>query len=154
MLHKHVAKFKPKLKGSEEVDKFLAKLLRREEGKWPGFGTNVSDVARKFAVRLPYELWPSRPFDLSPSVRQFVEDRLKPVLTAEERKQLDAAVGSWPRYPLAIQELARRHSLRVPWQTLPGQPELWNKYRPDQPAPVSMLWQTPRLASPLLLREP
>lgn len=154
LLHKNVAKFRPMLKTAEEVDKLLAKLLRREEGKWPDFGTTVSDVARKFVVRLPYELWPSRPFDLSPSVRQFVEDRLKPSLTPDERRRLDAAVGSWPRYPLAIQELARRHNLRVPWQTLPGPPELWNKYRPDQPAPVSMLWQTPRLAPSQLFREP
>jgi hypothetical protein len=154
MLHKNVAKFRPKLKSSEEVEKLLAKLLRREEGRWPGFGTTVSDLAHKFGVRLPYELWPSRPFYLSPAVRQFVEDRLKPVLTAEERQHLDAAVGSWPRYPLAIRELARRHNLRVPWQTLPGSPDQWNKYRRDQPAAVSMIWLTPRLASRLLLHEP
>jgi hypothetical protein len=47
-----------------------------------------------------------------------------------------------------MQDLAGKHGLRVPWQSLPGPPEQWNKYRFDQPAPVSLLWLTPRLAAP------
>jgi hypothetical protein len=153
-LRKGLRKFRPKLASDEAADKVIAKNVRNAEGKWPEFGTAVTDLARRNKILLPHELWPSRYFELSMPVRQFVEDRLKPALTPDERKRLDGAVFSWPRFPQAIQELASAHGLRVPWHTLPGPTEFWNKYRFDVPEPVSMLWQTPRLASPLLLREP
>jgi hypothetical protein len=138
----------------EAIDKLLEKRLRRDEGKWPAYGTMVSGMARVNKALLPYELWPSRFIDLAAVTRQFVEMQLRPVLTPEEKKRLADAVGAWPRFPLAIQELAAAHRLRVPWHSLPGPPEVWNKYRFDVPAPASMLWLMPRLASPQLFREP
>jgi hypothetical protein len=150
-LVKAFRKARPKLPSDAAAEKQLIKLLRKSEGKWPDFGAAVSELVRGkfFALKLPYELWPSRPFDLAPSARQFVETQLKPVLTPEEKGRLDAAANSWPRYPQTLQELAGKHGLRVPWQSLPGPPDVWNKYRFDQPAPVSLLWHTPRLAAPL-----
>jgi len=142
-------KAKPLFATDAGVEKFIAKQFRPGEGKWPEFGTAVSDLVRRFyPLKLPHELWPSRPYDLSPTVRQYLETQLKPVLTPEEKKYLDRAVNSWPRYPQAIHDLSVKHGLRVPWQSLPGLPESWNKYRFDRPVPVSLLWRTPRLAAP------
>jgi hypothetical protein len=146
-------RLKDKLK-PEEIDKLFEKRLRREEGKWPAYGTMIAGMARVNKAVLPFELFASRYADLSPPTRQFLKQRLEPALTPGEKKRLAGAIGAWPRFPQAIQELTAKHGLRVPWQSLPGSPEAWNRYRLDPPVPVSMLWQTPWQASSLLFREP
>jgi hypothetical protein len=148
LLVKGFRKIRPMITSDALAEKQLTKLLRAGDGKWPEFGTAVSDLSRKLFPKMPLLLWPARPYDLSPPVRLFVETRLKPALTPDELKRLDGAVNSWPRYPQAIHDLAAKHGMRVPWPTLPGPPDVWNKYRFDQPAPVSLLWHTPRLAAP------
>jgi hypothetical protein len=144
-------KARPKVK-PQTIDN---KWLRRNEGKWPGYGTAVSDAARNpFAMSLPYEMWPSRFQDLSIPVRQFVEKQLRPVLDKEELKRLQAAENSWPTYPQTIHDLAQKHQMQVPWQSLPGPADLWNKYRYQLPALRSQLWLTPRQAAPVPLAGP
>jgi hypothetical protein len=76
-----------------------------------------------------YELWPYRPWQLSPEVKKFVEERLPKRLSADEKALLAQSEGKWPDYPQTIQGLAKRHSLQVPWQTLPGQRKAWDFYR-------------------------
>jgi hypothetical protein len=104
-------------------------LLKNAETKWPKFGTAVSKYAHLKGISLPYELWPARPRDLSPPVRHFLEKKLLPVLDVAEKNRLQNAEDVWPRYPLMIQELAKKHKLQVPWLTLPGPREHWENIR-------------------------
>jgi hypothetical protein len=107
--------------------------LKNAEGKWPEYAAAVTSVARVLNVRLPHELWPSQPDELSGPVRQFLNKRLIPLLDEQERKQLKDAEWKWPQYPETIKELAQRHKLQVPWQTLPWTrdwpPPKWASYR-------------------------
>jgi hypothetical protein len=117
--------------------------LKKAEGKWPDFAIAVTTLARANGVRLPYELWPSRRDDLSWPVRQFVDQKLVPVLDEREKAQLKDAEWKWPLYPRTLQELAQKHSLHVPWQTLPelrdGPREKWDSYRLRPLRPASIL---------------
>jgi hypothetical protein len=82
-------------------------------------------------VILPHELWPYRQKCLSQQVQDFIKGKLQPVLTPDEKLALVEAdaKGVWPDYPRKLKELAEKHNLRVPWQTLPGPPLLWDRYR-------------------------
>jgi hypothetical protein len=85
-------------------------------------------------------------------VQQFLDRKLLPVLDQDEKAKLRNAQYEWPRYPTTIQELAEKHKLKVPWQTLPETPmrdsqrERWDSYRlrPLRPAAA--------LANPALLK--
>jgi hypothetical protein len=114
-------------KGGAEF--FWRSYLNKAEGRWPGFALAVTDFAARHGMAMPNELWPLRKRDLSPAVRQFLEDKLLPRLDNEEKKLLREKEGKWPEYPHTIQELAQRHYLKVPWQTLPGRSEDWDAYR-------------------------
>jgi hypothetical protein len=110
----------------------LRDRLAKAEGQWPAYGTAVAALARHCQIRLPPEMFPAGPADLSFPVQQFLKQRLRPTLTDEERLRLRATVGKWPNYPLALAELAKKHNLRVPWLTLPPLPppgERWDVYR-------------------------
>jgi hypothetical protein len=99
-----------------------------------GLGRAVAQRAKNKppdGVILPHELWPYRQKCLSQQVQDFIKGKLQPVLTPDEKLALVAADarGFWPEYPLKLKELAENHNLRVPWQTLPGPPWLWDRYR-------------------------
>jgi hypothetical protein len=96
-----------------------------------GVGHAVAQRAKKTSVMLPHELWPYQQKCLSQQVQNFITGKLLPVLTPDEKLALVAAEakGVWPDYPLKLKELAEKHDLRVPWQTLPGPPLLWDRYR-------------------------
>ncbi|MCS7046145.1 MAG: hypothetical protein NZO58_07300, partial [Gemmataceae bacterium] len=74
------------------------------------------------------ELFAYKPDCLTPPMQDFLATKLKPVLDGKESLRLAEAIGKWPDYPLAIQELAERHQLRAPWFTLPPG-EKWDGYR-------------------------
>ncbi len=112
-------------KGGAEV--FWRNHFKKNEGDWPRFALAITDFAAITKMAMPNELWPLRKSDLSPAVRKFVDDKLWPRLNHEEKKLLKE--GKWPGYVQAIQELAQRYYLKVPWQTLPGRPEDWDAYR-------------------------
>ncbi len=121
-----------------EVQKMLPMLrtppphfprIKEAEGRWPLYGTVVAGVALKAGKELPTEFLPTRYKDLSHEVRLFLDGQLVAMLSPEEHKQLDRAQGHWPGYPRAIEGLARKHHLEVPWQTLPGPREVWDRYR-------------------------
>jgi hypothetical protein len=120
------------LKAGELV---LKKKILAAEGKWPKFAVEVTKMAGLAAkgkgIKLSqrYELWPYHPWHLSAEVRKFVEGRLSKSLNADEKALLAQSEGKWPDYPQTIQQLARRHGLQVPWQTLPGLRKAWDFYR-------------------------
>jgi hypothetical protein len=105
--------------------------LKALEGQWPAFvGKVAALIDRKKPTELRYDLWPTRHAELSPAVREFLEREFKDQLTPQEEADLQATEG-WPAYPQAIEELARKYYLTVPWQSLPpvSPGDLWNTYR-------------------------
>ncbi len=121
----------------KEINKFskkglgknLHKTLVDAQGRWPHFGEVVTDFAYKRGMIFPFEFWPYNSKGLSEETRSFVEQKLMPVLTKEEKRTLDRHQNRWPDYPQTLDDLARNHHLEVPWQTLPGKRKLWDKYR-------------------------
>jgi hypothetical protein len=107
------------------------KQIRPSEGKWPRFGVAVTALAVRLNMKLSprFEFWPSRPQDLSQEVRAFMDKQLLPRLPEEDRALLTKRQGKWPDFPQTIQELASKHGLRVPWQTLPGERKNWDVFR-------------------------
>jgi hypothetical protein len=103
--------------------------LVKAERTWPAFAVALATFAKERKMVLPHELWPWGYACLSPPMQEFVAKKLVTALDATESLRLLHSDGKWPEYPLAIQELARRHNLQVPWQTLPGSRERWDNYR-------------------------
>jgi hypothetical protein len=116
-------------KGAKQALKKVELALKKHEGKWPELAMGVTTLARKQQTSLPYELWPSQRDDLSLPVKEFLARRLLPVLDDGEKAQLKEAEWKWPLYPRTIQDLAQKHMVEVPWQTLPGPRERWDSYR-------------------------
>jgi hypothetical protein len=52
--------------------------------------------------------------DYPPAVQTFVNEHLRPRLTAEEEAKLHKAEGNWPLYPQTLVELADKHPLLLP----------------------------------------
>jgi hypothetical protein len=113
---------------AKKAEVLLHNRLKKFE-RSPDFGTAVAELANQKNLTLPVELFPTRPEQLSPQTRTFVNDKLKPLLTRDELADLKGKENRWPDYPRKIQELADRHHLRPPWLTLPGERERWDPYR-------------------------
>jgi hypothetical protein len=113
----------------------LKQKIRAAEGKWPDFAiavTRMTAQARKekgLKLSLDYELWPSHQWELSAEVKKFIKEKLTTRLNGDEKTLLARSQGKWPDYPKTIEELATRHGLQVPWQTLPGLRKNWDFYR-------------------------
>lgn len=109
----------------------LAKQLLAAEGKpWPELARALTIYAdKKRDLDLPSGLWPTNFQRLTPEVRQFVDQTFWPLLDSDEKFRLEKAVGKWPDYPETLDELARNHSLRIPWPNLPPPAARWDKYR-------------------------
>jgi hypothetical protein len=108
--------------------------LEQAEGKWPEFMVVLREELRKPGERRLIEMTrftPSHPRDFAPAVQQFIEKRLLPALTEDEKKALAREEGSWPAYPRRLVELARRHNLVVPSEpALPASLAIdWDRYR-------------------------
>jgi hypothetical protein len=123
-----------------KMDKQTSKALEALEEKWPAFAAKVAELMDRKKPILRFDLWPAKFEHLSPNVRHFVENELRPLLVVKEDKDLlEKAEGRWPEYPEAIQTLARKFYLEVPWQTLPAPAgklpanppfiQLWDGYR-------------------------
>src|SRR5439155_1884918 len=88
---------------------------KQAEGKWPDYALAVMDFIRVNALGpVPKPLGPCHPADMPPSLRQFIEKQLLPVLKEDELAALKKAEGFWPRYPRQLLTLARKHGLQVP----------------------------------------
>lgn len=114
-----------------------AMWLRSKEGRWPEFAVHLTQHAAgrrgkqgKGSI-FPFELWPYDSRGLSPQMRQFLEKDLRPVLNDDEADRLRKAelAHKWPAFPETIQRLAGKHDLIVPWQSLPGPEEYWDRFR-------------------------
>jgi hypothetical protein len=135
----------------EKVQELLPELKDQKdiEGQWPDYGKKVAAKLRskkqknKGKVRLPVEFMPSAIEDLSPVMKRFIRQKLRPQLNQKERARLRNAKG-WPAFPHTINELSRKHDLRVPWQTLPGPQERWDIYRAKPLVPRKALPDVPR----------
>jgi hypothetical protein len=141
----------PDARGPRKVEDLPEEVLRRlfiaKPGKAKPQINKLNDMAARMGlgkavaqraknkhpdgVILPHELWPYRQKCLSQQVQNFIKEKLQALLTPDEKLALvDAdAKGVWPDYPKKLKELAEKHNLRVPWQTLPGPPLLWDRYR-------------------------
>ena len=72
-------------------------------------------IARRFWRELESKQpLPSRLADLSPKVKEYVNEFLLPSLTDAEKKQLAIAEGHWPDYPQALVEIATKHPSALP----------------------------------------
>jgi len=125
----HVEDLKKKSKAIFK-EKELRERLKEHEGKWPEFGAAIRDMGKMLPRELLSGYTPQHLRSFPPNVQQFVEKRLLPALTEEERQLLTRSEGHWPHYPRAIVELARKHNLMIPSEnTLPPGPIDWDKYR-------------------------
>jgi hypothetical protein len=132
VLNRLAARMPGAKKNAKQALKKVELALKKYEGKWPEFAIGVTTLARKHQTALPYELWPSQRDDLSVPVKEFLTKRLLPLLDEREKAQLKEAEWKWPLYPRTIEDLAQKHTLEVPWQTLPtlaGQRKSWDSYR-------------------------
>ena len=85
-------------------------------------GPNLaSNLAKHFPTQLSGEFEYLAPNynSLTKPMRDFVDNKLLPVLDQPEKRKLSDAEKQWPEYPIAIQELARKHDLTPPWHILP-----------------------------------
>ncbi len=104
-------------------------LVRQAEGKWPHYAMAVTELARRRKITLPQPLGPAHAENFSPAIREFLTQKLMPVLEQEEKNRLKRVEGQWPRYPQVLLDLARKHYLQVPGMGLPGPREFWDKFR-------------------------
>lgn len=56
----------------------------------------------------------TRPDDLSPAAKMFLEKHILPHLTPAEKQRYSAALGSWPDFPQTVKELAKHHPVLPP----------------------------------------
>jgi hypothetical protein len=129
-------------------------VLNQSEGKWPDYALAIARMARIKQFSLPSQVFancPCRPKDFTPAVQKFLEKELLPRLNQSEQKNLLRLEGSWPEYPTAVMDLARKLKLTVPGTRLPGPTEFWDRLRvalsdvPEtSPRNHAMAEQTPR----------
>jgi hypothetical protein len=118
--------------------------MDKATGHWPEFGIFIANYALHGDIHLPNELWPARFADLSPPVQLFLEFELRPVLEPGENKALKNSENRWPAFPVTIERLAKKHNLRVPWQTLPGPRKRWDVLRAEKDVITYRLPPLPR----------
>src|SRR5207244_597288 len=83
--------------------------VKQAEGRWPDYALAVMDFVRENKLGpLPKQLGPCHPAEFPPSVGQFIEKQLIPVLSADELAVLKKAEGFWPRYPRQLLVMARK----------------------------------------------
>src|SRR5439155_9823265 len=98
-----------------------SEAAKQAEGKWPDYAVAVMEFLRTRKLGpIDKQLGPSRPAEFSPSIRQFIEKQLVPVLSADELARLKKFEGRWPGYPRQVLLLAPKHGLQVPGMGLPG----------------------------------
>jgi hypothetical protein len=102
------------------------------------FATRLVEMAAKDS-KLPFEheYLASNPASLQKAMKKFYDDVLVPaVKDSDDFRKLSASEGKWPDFPLAIQELSRKHNLTPPWFVLPEQDRWhWDRYRTGKTHP-------------------
>jgi hypothetical protein len=118
----------PKFKKDVVPPAMLARLFKVREGKWPEFGITLAEAAEHKGLIFDHEFLAYRKDCLQPPMQEFVDKKLLPLLDGAQKIRLGEAIGRWPDYPQAIQELAEQHGLTPPWYTFP-RPDYWRRYR-------------------------
>lgn len=114
----------------------LPNALAKNDGRWPQYARAVTMFAANNNIKLAVQLGPSGPKDkqFSAVLQNFIEKKLTPVLTTEEKETLTKAEGRWPQYPDAVKSLAEKHVLGVPGTRLPGPAFMWNSFPRSLPS--------------------
>lgn len=99
------------------------------EGRWPNYAFSITRLARQRKIDIA-PLGPSRPEELPPAVQSFLTTQLLPRLDEKELAELQNTERKWPEYPRTLRDLAHKHDLDVPGETLPGPRKLWDRFRP------------------------
>lgn len=110
--------------------KALPPLIRKTEGKWPQYAEAVTQFAlnQPKPISIP-PLGETRPDQFTPEIKEFIQNRLYPILARPEIDRLQKTAGTWPAYPRLLQTLARKYGMNVPGTALPGPADLWEPYR-------------------------
>lgn len=120
-----------KIPGMENLKKPHFKLLLGKlNGPWPEFALRARYMLGR-EKKIPPPFGASKPSDFSPEIQAFLEQKLFPVLTPEQRTQLTKQEKQWPEYPKLLHRLARDNHLIIPGMSLPGPIEMWEKVRAE-----------------------
>jgi hypothetical protein len=140
-----------------DIETRLAKIPLRNSSDATKFASAVVTFAhtgKKGAVsRFPHELWASKPDDMSPPMKAFL-DKQSPFWTSlkeDEQLELLRAQEKWPEYPLKVKALAAKYGFNPPWFTLPdigNKNDAWDKYR------VKPLYKSEAPLVPRFLHDP
>lgn len=124
------------------------KRLQNTEGRWPDYAIAVVEHARSHRVILPEQVFgPTTKAALPAEVHAVVEkmeNMLKRMEKTEKGEKAEQAAGDlkrlkdaenkWPDYPRTVMELAKQYRLDVPGWMLPGNPDLWARFRTKKEA--------------------
>ena len=122
------------------IDAKLPKEIKKNTARYhqldgsAAFATRLVEMAAKDS-KLPFdhEYLASNPASLQRAVmKKFYDEVLVPAVKKDpdDFHKLTSSEGKWPDFPLAIQELARKHHLVPPWFVLPEQDRWhWDRYR-------------------------
>jgi hypothetical protein len=80
---------------------------------------------------------PSRLREFQPAVQTFVNEHLKPRLSADELDRLEKAEGKWPLYAQVLVELADKHAVAFPGAA--GGPKLFSELPKEDRAALERL---------------
>jgi hypothetical protein len=106
------------------AERFQKASAKERERIWQDYFDERAEwqIATRFSEDRPDRLgsllslspqMPTRPEMMSEDARDFLEKKLRPLLSAEEEKALHDAEGKWPRYPHLFVELADAHPLSL-----------------------------------------
>ena len=115
--------------------------LRRAQGRWPEFAIELTKYCQKNNLTLPVQLGDCKKEQMPAEVKQFLADKLEPQLRKAgdvgkgELEVLNKAQGSWPAYPRILVDLTRKYKQWIPGWTLPGSPQLWERFRAGKAKP-------------------
>jgi hypothetical protein len=103
----------------KNLPKSQQRPLEEAGGKWPDYAIEVTKLVRPGNPQLK-PLGPSRAADFAAPVKEFIETKLLPKLSPQEKADLAKEEGKWPEYPTKVLALAGLHTLEVPLMRLPG----------------------------------
>jgi hypothetical protein len=133
-LFEHDAKHFRPAKGVAPGGDVEARQLRQAEGRWPEFAVELTRYCQKKGLILPAQLGDCRKDEMPPEVRDFLTKTLEPQLRKTDAgkadlRALEDVQGKWPDYPRLIVDLAKKYRQPIPGWTLPGPPQMWDKFR-------------------------
>lgn len=114
--------------------------MKKASGRWPDYAIELAKHTDKIGLKLPAPLGDCTKAQMPPEVQTFLDKVLEPSLkkTEKGRDQLAAlsrAEGRWPEYPKMIMDLAKMYRFPIPHWTLPGLPQIWDRFRAPKMLP-------------------